>query len=91
MGRWSNSRNGNLRYSVNRENASGIYIGPTRGLSSPKNSRRGCLCLDSNTYDVACCNGALMEQGIGQIEKAREPRGEFSTAFGDAFNNGQTL
>jgi hypothetical protein len=32
-----------------------------------------------------------MEQGIGQIEKAREPRGEFSTAFSDAFNNGQTL
>jgi hypothetical protein len=65
---WSNSRNGALRYSVNRENNSGYYIGPTRGLSSPKNSRRACLCLHSDTYDVKCCNGALMEQGIGVIQ-----------------------
>ena len=67
-GKWSNSRSGNLRYSVNRENQSGIYIGPTRGLSSPKNSRRACLCLESNTYSVSCCKGALMQQGIGVIE-----------------------
>ena len=67
-GKWSNSSNGNLRYSVNRENQSGIYIGPTRGLSSPKNSRRACLCLESNTYSVSCCKGALMQQGIGVIE-----------------------
>jgi hypothetical protein len=66
--KWSNSRNGNLRYSVNRENNSGVYIGPTRGLSSPKNSRRACLCLNENTYHVRCCNGALMEQGIGVIQ-----------------------
>lgn len=66
--KWSNSGNGNLRYSVNRENASGYYFGPTRGLSSPKNSRRGCLCLDADIYHVDCCNGALMEQGIGVIQ-----------------------
>ena len=87
MGRWSNSRNGNLRYSVNRENNSGIYIGPTRGLSSPKNNRRGCLCIETDTYDVKCCNGALMEQGIGVIQKAREVRGEFSPAFSNAFDD----
>ena len=86
MGRWSNSRNGNLRYSVNRENASGIYIGPTRGLSSPKNSRRGCLCIDENTYDVKCCKGALIQQGIGQIQSPAEVLGEFSTAFSNAFD-----
>ena len=71
MAKWSNSRNGNLRYSVNRENASGVYIGPTQGLSSPKNSRRACLCLDSDTYDVRCCKGALMQQGIGVIQGTR--------------------
>jgi hypothetical protein len=81
MGKWSNSRNGNLRYSVNRENNSGIYIGPTKGLSSPKNSRRGCLCLHSDTYDVACCKGYLMNQGIGQIESP------FLTG-GGGFSNG---
>lgn len=85
MGRWSNSRSGNLRYSVNRENNSGIYLGPTRGLSSPKNSKQACLCLDSNTYDVRCCNGALMQQGIGQTQSAREPRGGFSNGFSDGF------
>ncbi len=34
--------------------------------SSPKNSRRGCLCKD-NTYHVDCCDGSLMAQGIGRI------------------------
>lgn len=87
-GKWSNSRNGNLRYSVNRENASGVYIGPTRGLSSPKNSRRGCLCLHSDTYDVACCKGALMQQGIGQTQAplaAPLDLGAFSFGFSDGF------
>lgn len=90
MGIWSNSRNGNLRYSVNRENNSGIYIGPTQGLSSPKNNRRGCLCMNSNTYDRRCCNGALMEQGIGVIEAPAKfaTRGGFSVGFSDGFDIG---
>lgn len=84
---WSNSRNGALRYSVNRENNSGYYIGPTRGLSSPKNSRRACLCLHEDTYDVKCCNGALMEQGIGVIQGTgvRVNSGAFSFGFSDGF------
>ena len=85
MGKWSNSRNGNLRYSVNRENQSGIYIGPTLGLSSPKNSRRACLCLDKDTYDVSCCNGALMEQGVGVIQSATRTKGG---AFSDGYSSG---
>ena len=85
LGRWSNSRNGNLRYSVNRKNMSGIYLGPTRGLSSPKNSRRGCLCLHNDTYDVKCCNGALMEQGIGVIQSAPIVEGGFSTGYDEGF------
>jgi hypothetical protein len=89
MAKWSNSRNGNLRYSVNRENASGIYIGPTQGLSSPKNSRRGCLCLDRDAYDVRCCNGALLEQGIGVIQSSQADikRGGFSDGYSDGFEN----
>ena len=94
MAKWSNSRNGNLRYSVNRENASGIYIGPTQGLSSPKNSRRACLCLDSDTYDVRCCKGALMQQGIGVIQgtpSAVENIGAFSDGYSEGFNIGSPL
>jgi hypothetical protein len=84
---WSNSRNGALRYSVNRENNSGYYIGPTRGLSSPKNSNRACLCLNEDTYDVRCCNGALMEQGIGVIQGTgiKLNTGGFSFGFSDGF------
>jgi len=92
MGKWSNSRNGNLRYSVNRENASGIYLGPTQGLSSPKNSRRACLCLDSDTYDVKCCNGALMQQGIGVIQGTPPVNiGAFSDGYSEGFNIGSPL
>ena len=70
MGKWSNSRNGNLRYSVNRENQSGYFIGPTLGLSSPKNSRRACLCKNKNTYHVDCCKGYLINQGIGSTQSS---------------------
>lgn len=86
-GKWSNSKSGNLRYSVNRENNSGIYVGPTRGLSSPKNSRRACLCLDKPTYSVECCKGALMQQGIGVIESpTRTGGGGFSDGYSDGFD-----
>ena len=77
---------------MNRENNSGIYIGPTQGLSSPKNSRRGCLCLHADIYHVDCCNGALMEQGIGVIEGTMPAVfGAFSDGFSDGFNIGSPL
>jgi len=85
LGKWSNSKSGNLRYSVNRENQSGIYLGPTRGLSSPKNSRRACLCIHSNTYSVSCCQGALIQQGIGQIQSTAGPKGGFGSGFDEGF------
>lgn len=72
--------------SQNQRANSGIYLGPTRGKSSPKNSRRGCLCLDSRTYSRRCCNGALAEQGIGQTEVAYK-NGSFSRAFSNDFDN----
>lgn len=92
MGIWSNSRSGNLRYSVNRENNSGIYIGPTQGLSSPKNSRRACLCIHTNTYSRKCCNGALIEQGIGNIDGVANfnQKGAFDEGYDTGFDTEAT-
>jgi hypothetical protein len=47
----------------------GVWIGPTKGLSSPSNNRQGCLCKDRNEYHRDCCNGYLINQGIGKINK----------------------
>ena len=68
---------------------SGVYIGPTRGKSSPKNNKRACLCANSNRYSRKCCNGALIEQGIGQTQVPYEERGEFSQGFSSAFDVNQ--
>ena len=38
----------------------------TPSHSSPKNSRRACLC-DDGTYNTKCCDGSLQAQGIGRI------------------------
>ena len=43
----------------------GYGVGETPSSTSPKNSRRGCLCKD-NSYNVKCCDGTLRAQGIGQ-------------------------
>lgn len=64
----------------------GIYIGPTLGLSSPKNDRRACLCLDKNTYSRQCCNGLLIQQGIGQIQSPAVRKGGFSNGFSNGFD-----
>lgn len=39
----------------------------TPSRTSPKGSKRGCLCKDSNTYSSKCCDGSLWAQGIGNI------------------------
>lgn len=72
--------------SQNQRKNTGIWLGPTRGKSSPKNSRRGCLCLDSNTYSRRCCGGALMQQGIGNIQSPSVALGGFSSGFSNGFN-----
>ena len=38
----------------------------TPSKTSPKGSKKGCLC-DDNTYHVDCCDGTLHAQGIGKI------------------------
>ena len=71
---------------------SGIYIGPTRGLSSPKNNRRSCLCLHTNTYSRKCCEGALLQQGIGVIQGVANfnQKGAFNEGYSDGFDNENT-
>lgn len=71
---------------TSRRNESGIYIGPTQGHSSPKNSRRGCLCNDGKTYSKKCCDGNLINQGIGETERGPLERGAFSYAFSRDFD-----
>ena len=41
------------------------YLTPSK--TSPKGSRRGCLCADKNTYSIKCRKGKLINQGIGKI------------------------
>ena len=69
-----------------RNSRKGIYVGPTLGKSSPKNSRRGCLCADGNTYSTNCCDGYLINQGIGKIESTVVNPGQFSSGFSDGFD-----
>tara|TARA_R110000796_G_scaffold170498_1_gene287387 strand:+ start:153 stop:299 length:147 start_codon:yes stop_codon:yes gene_type:complete len=38
----------------------------TPSKTSPKDSRKGCLCRDKPTYSRKCCNGDIMAQGVGQ-------------------------
>jgi len=49
-----------------KENKS--FIIPSR--TSPKGGSRGCLCED-NTYHKDCCNGSIMAQGIGAIQRVK--------------------
>lgn len=72
--------------SLRKKQETGIYIGPTIGKSSPKNSRRGCLCLHSNTYSRECCDGYLQNQGIGKTESTVVRRGGFSNGFSEGFD-----
>jgi hypothetical protein len=79
---------GTPAFRQNQRKNSGIYLGPTRGKSSPKNSRMGCLCLNTNTYSKKCCNGALQQQGIGQTQGPVVQRGAFSSGFSTGFDIG---
>jgi hypothetical protein len=71
---------------LRKKRATGLYIGPTLGLSSPKNSRQGCLCTKSNTYSTKCCDGYLQNQGIGKTQSTIINQGQFSNGFSDGFD-----
>lgn len=48
--------------------------------SSPKGGKRGCLC-DDGTYSAKCCEGELIQQGIGALD---------SQSVSDVVNTNQT-
>jgi hypothetical protein len=38
----------------------------TKSKTSPEGGRKGCLC-DDGTYKAECCNGDLLNQGVGTL------------------------
>lgn len=40
----------------------------SKKTTSPTNSKRGCLCKDGETYSKECCEGEVINQGIGSTE-----------------------
>jgi hypothetical protein len=72
----------------NYPNSKGGQVkGPTRGQAVPRNNRQGCLCLDTNNYSRDCCDGLLINQGIGRINGVvTKRRGGFSSGFSSGFD-----
>ena len=61
----------------------------TPSITSPKGGRRGCLCWDTATYSIECCDGSLQAQGIGLIVDSEPPIG-YTVAWNQSvldFNN----
>jgi hypothetical protein len=75
-------------FNQNQRKNSGVYFGPTRGKATGRTKRRGCLCVDTDTYSTECCEGALLNQTIGQTQRAPIQRGAFSSGFSNGFDIG---
>ena len=43
----------------------------TVSKTSPKGSKRGCLC-DDGTYNPECCTGELQNQGVGSLVQSND-------------------
>jgi hypothetical protein len=41
----------------------------TPSYTSPVRSNRACLCSDEDTYKIECCEGFIINQGIGNINR----------------------
>jgi hypothetical protein len=63
-----------------------IYVGPTKGRSVQKDSQRACLCLDGKTYSTDCCEGYLINQGIGATSRGPLERGDFASSYSNDFD-----
>jgi hypothetical protein len=48
-------------------------------------SLQACLCKDALTYSRKCCEGYLINQGIGSITGYFPPAGPWSSGFSSAF------
>ena len=53
----------------------------TVGRNVPRGNRKACLCPD-NTYSRKCCNGYLLNHGIGLISSVGS---EFNNDFSNDF------
>jgi len=42
-------------------------VNKTMSRTSPKGSKRGCLCNNGKTYSRKCCDGSHQAQGIGKV------------------------
>ena len=51
---------------MQKNNNNKTYI-PSR--TSPDGGQRACLCWDTNTYSISCCDGDIRSQGIGVITR----------------------
>ena len=40
----------------------------SKKTTSPTNSKRGCLCKDGETYSKECCEGDVINQGVGDLK-----------------------
>lgn len=75
-------------FNQNQRKNSGVYFGATRGRATGRNKRRGCLCKDIDIYSTECCEGALINQTIGQTQSPPVQRGAFSSGFSSGFDIG---
>ena len=76
-------------YRSNMRKYTGVFFGPTRGKATGRNKRRGCLCVDSDIYTTECCEGALINQTIGETQSPYDSnKGAFSSGFSSGFDIG---
>ena len=54
--------------------------------TSPRNSKRACLCKDGNSYSRKCCNGNMINQGIGSLTGQGGSVDIFDITFDETFN-----
>ena len=45
------------------------YEWRTPSNTSPVRGNRACLCEDEDTYSIKCCEGYIINQGIGNINR----------------------
>lgn len=56
------------------------------GRAVPRNAMVGCLCADKNTYSKKCCEGYLINQGIGVTIGVAAVGRAFSSGFSNGFS-----
>jgi len=59
----------------------------TASRTSPKSSKRGCLCKNG-TYSTKCCKGNMINQGLGALSGGHTSEiSQIHKSFNNDFNN----